>query len=852
MSGGFFRGTSADQDTRFSNKQAKLLKTQKFAPELDHLVDMTKVKMDVIRPWIANRVTKLLGFEDEVLINLIYGLLDGKDVNGKEVQIHLTGFMEKNTGKFMKELWTLLLSAQKNASGVPQQFLDAKEEETRKKKVEADRIKLEIQKKKEKEGRELDQEKLKKMDGEVDVSKETNVASDPILRYSQSRAPSAHPDEEKEAEERKGSRGNDRSLRSRSISRSLSNSRNHSGDRYKSRSMSGSPQLRRHSISPDRGYRSPQRHSISPRCRHSPRRSRSPLRRSHLQHKSPSLVQHRMSSPLPVRHRSPSSSPVRHKSPVPVRRRSPSSSPMQHKSPVPVRHRSPSLVRWKHPSPMQHRSPSPVRRRSPSPVRYKSSPFRHRSPPRLRRRSPSPIRHRSPLRWRSPICRRSRTPSRHRSPSRRWRSPLPQYWSPPLIRKSPLPRSPRHRKRSSRQGNRSHSPYRSYSPAYRSRRSLSRDHDLSINGMDNRKYHEGSESQSPPYRTREKMSPVHHTPERDEVDQSDQACTGHPIYQSKAHQKMSLLSPSQEMSRSPSETSPNPQRMNPSEDRISNASDSPVRQTREQLHHHDQPSPVKQLRGHIIHHDNSGASEEELILYRDHGNNIFDSSRKRTRHSSISDGQKKTLTKVLQQEEYSPERLASCGSVEGWSRPDDMLPRRKDKDRKSEKASVWTDHPESPIQWTSPMLEEVEYRPGRLRGEGYIIEHAQDKKPSVYEHERDSSSYEELQRRCLREGRTADEKKHSYLTNIEGSDRVYKIEVHKSGKKVDRKSQAGAYGSDSENEKHRSKYMERRKHKRVDRHELNLDDYHDSQIDERKEAKKRRKEERRLQKEERR
>lgn len=39
---------------------------------------MTKVKMDVMRPWIANRVTELLGFEDEVLINFIYGLLDGK------------------------------------------------------------------------------------------------------------------------------------------------------------------------------------------------------------------------------------------------------------------------------------------------------------------------------------------------------------------------------------------------------------------------------------------------------------------------------------------------------------------------------------------------------------------------------------------------------------------------------------------------------------------------------------------------------------------------------------------------------------------------------------------------------
>ena len=41
-------------------------------------VDMTKVNMDVMRPWIAMRVTQLLGFEDEVLINFIYELLEGK------------------------------------------------------------------------------------------------------------------------------------------------------------------------------------------------------------------------------------------------------------------------------------------------------------------------------------------------------------------------------------------------------------------------------------------------------------------------------------------------------------------------------------------------------------------------------------------------------------------------------------------------------------------------------------------------------------------------------------------------------------------------------------------------------
>uniref|UniRef100_A0A0E0GKQ6 PWI domain-containing protein n=1 Tax=Oryza nivara TaxID=4536 RepID=A0A0E0GKQ6_ORYNI len=163
MSGGFFRGTSADQDTRFSNKQAKLLKTQKFAPELEHLVDMTKVKMDVMKPWIATRVTELLGFEDEVLINFIYGLLEEKEADGKKIQIQLTGFMEKNTVKFMKELWSLLLSAQQNASGVPQQFLDAKEAEIQQKKAEESRIAQEIQKKREKDGREQELEKQKLM-----------------------------------------------------------------------------------------------------------------------------------------------------------------------------------------------------------------------------------------------------------------------------------------------------------------------------------------------------------------------------------------------------------------------------------------------------------------------------------------------------------------------------------------------------------------------------------------------------------------------------------------------------------------------------------------------------------------
>lgn len=44
-------------------------------------VDLRKVNWEVMKPWIARRVTELLGgLEDEVLIAYIYEQLEGKRV----------------------------------------------------------------------------------------------------------------------------------------------------------------------------------------------------------------------------------------------------------------------------------------------------------------------------------------------------------------------------------------------------------------------------------------------------------------------------------------------------------------------------------------------------------------------------------------------------------------------------------------------------------------------------------------------------------------------------------------------------------------------------------------------------
>ncbi|XP_065024444.1 uncharacterized protein LOC135649699 isoform X1 [Musa acuminata AAA Group] len=519
MSGGFFRGTSAEQDTRFSNKQAKLLKSQKFAAELDHPVDMTKVQMDVIRPWIATRVTELLGFEDEVLINFVYGLLDGKEVDGKQIQIQLTGFLEKNTGKFMKELWGLLLSAQNNASGVPQQFLNAKEEEMKKRKVESDRITEEIQKRKEKEGRDFEQGNKRRMDVEADNSRLANAISGWSSEHPLDKTSSVQPETERDVDMRRSPILKGRNGRSRSVSVS-SQSQGHSVSPIRQYHSPG-----RHSIPSERRHKSTARSSISPRRRYSPRNNWSPSRHrspygrrgspSKSRHRSPPLIQRRSSrSPSFLRRRSPS--PSHHRSPVQSRRRSPSSirrrrspSPSRNRrSPSPLRNRrSPSpMHRRRSPSPTRRRSPSPMRRRrSPSPVRRRRSPFpmrRRRSPsPMHRRRSPSltrPRRSPSPTRSRrSPSLMHDQSPIRHRplSPSTHGslsplRRPAP-HKSPQQRKTSPL-HSPRIYRADSQVSlgarKRSRSPYMSSSPSNPARRDSSRETDRRTNGFDSKRY----------------------------------------------------------------------------------------------------------------------------------------------------------------------------------------------------------------------------------------------------------------------------------------------------------------------------------------------------------------------------
>ncbi|KAG6361944.1 hypothetical protein INS49_010173 [Diaporthe citri] len=84
---------------------AKLLKSTKFPPEFSQKVDMTKVNLQVVKKWIAGKISEILGSEDDVVIELCFNLIEGSrypDI--KSLQIQLTGFLDKDTAPFCKEL----------------------------------------------------------------------------------------------------------------------------------------------------------------------------------------------------------------------------------------------------------------------------------------------------------------------------------------------------------------------------------------------------------------------------------------------------------------------------------------------------------------------------------------------------------------------------------------------------------------------------------------------------------------------------------------------------------------------------------------------------------------------------
>lgn len=95
--------------------------------------------MKVIKDWVEKNIIKILGFEDEFLVNFVMNLIENQSDEPRKIELQLRGnfyedylgFLTDSTEIFMKELWSLLIQAQNSESGIPEVLLKEKEEELR-------------------------------------------------------------------------------------------------------------------------------------------------------------------------------------------------------------------------------------------------------------------------------------------------------------------------------------------------------------------------------------------------------------------------------------------------------------------------------------------------------------------------------------------------------------------------------------------------------------------------------------------------------------------------------------------------------------------------------------------------
>ncbi|KAL9933542.1 hypothetical protein V8E36_007718 [Tilletia maclaganii] len=121
-----------ESDSRWTDKESKSLAQLSFPDSFKQSVDLRKVQMQVIRPWITARVTELLGIEDDVVAEYATSLLEDPTVpspDPRKLQVALMGFLDQHAAVFVEELWKLLLSAQQSIGGIPQEFVERKKKE---------------------------------------------------------------------------------------------------------------------------------------------------------------------------------------------------------------------------------------------------------------------------------------------------------------------------------------------------------------------------------------------------------------------------------------------------------------------------------------------------------------------------------------------------------------------------------------------------------------------------------------------------------------------------------------------------------------------------------------------------
>ncbi|GAX23631.1 serine/arginine repetitive matrix protein 1 [Fistulifera solaris] len=128
------KGTASVADSR---ALTKALRSTKFPESFSTAVDLSKINKPVLAQWVENKITGILGFEDEIVqstaVNMFLPSSSDEaiiEVDPRKAQIDMAGFLgDDEAAKFAKELWDMMVDAQKSPLGIPTQLLEEKKKE---------------------------------------------------------------------------------------------------------------------------------------------------------------------------------------------------------------------------------------------------------------------------------------------------------------------------------------------------------------------------------------------------------------------------------------------------------------------------------------------------------------------------------------------------------------------------------------------------------------------------------------------------------------------------------------------------------------------------------------------------
>lgn len=136
-------------DGRLGGAAGRVRAAMDFADGLDRPVDVRRVNLGVVVPWLRARLLQLAGVDDEILAETAANTLelardaDGGRADGPALQVDLTAFVGRETARtFCGELWALLLSAQDRDDGIPLQFVEEQERAARARAEDDERTRL--------------------------------------------------------------------------------------------------------------------------------------------------------------------------------------------------------------------------------------------------------------------------------------------------------------------------------------------------------------------------------------------------------------------------------------------------------------------------------------------------------------------------------------------------------------------------------------------------------------------------------------------------------------------------------------------------------------------------------------